>query len=271
MFLRKPCHWIQKIRRDIFAEMGINTNLCVASSCFSVIWNFDRLRSFFKHLPKYSSLPEFQSIAEETSSSYQCRRCGFTASVINATTCPSLGSALTCKEPQQQHEFASSVSRVRRASAPSRVFLKVDLSPWKFTFLAGDHANIDSNRPEAPLEQGELKATTSVIDPLPIVSSQSPYMPVDQTSFNATAVDSHIDDIDDVDINDYAQQREVPESLCDVATATRSVWGKNLRQNKNLTHLSPLFSPQHPLFYLVSQQSSQWSTIPKNTTAPPWG
>ena len=30
----KPCHWIQLIRRDVFAEIGINTNLCVASSCF---------------------------------------------------------------------------------------------------------------------------------------------------------------------------------------------------------------------------------------------
>ena len=184
---------------------------------------FDRLRSFPKHLPKYSSLPEFQLIAKETSPSYLCRRCGFAASVIK----PSLGSAWTCKEAHQ-HEFASSVPRVRRASAPSSVFLKVDLSSWNFAFLTGDHANIDSNRPETPLEQRGLK--TSVIDPLPIVlSQQSPYMPVDQTSFHATAVDLHIDDIN---INDYAQQREVPGRLCDVATATRSVWGKKLLQKK---------------------------------------
>jgi hypothetical protein len=123
------------------------------------------------------------------------------------------------------------VPRARRASAPSTVFLKVDLSPWKLTFSTGDHANIDSNRPDTPLEQRKLKATTLVIDPLPIVSSQSPYMPVDQTSFHVTAVDLHIDDIDDtIDINNYAQQRAVPESLCDVATATRSVWGKRLLQ-----------------------------------------
>jgi hypothetical protein len=189
------------------------------------MWNFDRLRSFFKHLPKYSSLPEFQLIAKETSSSHHCRRCGFTASVINPIS-PSLGNAWTCK---QEHEFASSVPRARRVSAPSRVFLKVDLSPYKITFLTGDHANIDSNRPETPLEQRELRATTLVIDPLPIVSSQSPYMPVDQSTFHVTAVDLHIDDID---INNYAQQRAVPESLCDVATATRSVWGKRLLQKK---------------------------------------
>jgi hypothetical protein len=103
--------------------------------------------------------------------------------------------------------------------------LKVDLSPWKFTFPTGDHANIDANQPDAPLEQGELIATTSIVDPPLFVPSQSPSMPVDQTSFHVTAVDSRIDDIDDIDINDYAQQREVPESLCDVATSMRSVWG----------------------------------------------
>ena len=212
-----------------------STQICAwPPHVFNVIWNFDRLRSFFKYLPKYSSLPEFQLVAKESSSSYHCRRCGFTASVINPI-CPTrnLGDARTCK---QQHEFASSVPRARRASAPSRVFLKVDLSPWKFTFLTGDHTN---NRPEVPLEQRDLKATTSVIDPLPIVSSQSPHMPVDQTSFHVTAVDFHIDDIDDIDINNYAQQREVPGSLCDVATATLSVWGKRLLQKKKkLIHLS---------------------------------
>ena len=187
---------------------------------------FDQLRSFFKHLPKYSSLPEFQLIAKETSSSFHCRRCGLTASVINPI-CPSLGNAWTCSEAQQQqqHEFASSVPRARRASAPSRVFLKVDLSPWNFTFLTGDHENIGSNRLEAPLEQGELNETASVIDPLPIVSSQSPYMPVDLHR-------DHIDNIDDIDINDYSQQREVPESLGDVATATHSVCGKKLLQKR---------------------------------------
>ena len=119
--------------------------------------------------------------------------------------------------------------RARRASAPSRVFLNVDLSPWKFTFLNGEHVNFDSNRAEVL----GLK-----VDLLPIISSQSPYMPVDHTSFHATAVDLHQDHIDDIDTNDCAQQREVRESLCDVARATPSVWGKMLIQNKYLTHLS---------------------------------
>lgn len=81
------------------------------------------------------------------------------------------------------------------------------------------------------MEQRESKATIPMIDPLPIVSSpsQSPYMPVDQITFHATAVDLRIDDIDNIDINDDSQQREVPESLCDVATVTtvtRPVCGK---------------------------------------------
>ena len=255
------------IQRDIFAAIGIKTNLCVATSCFSVIWNFDGLRSFFKHLPKYSSLPEFQLVAKET---YRCRQCGLTGSVINPIC---LGCAWTGKEAQQ-HEFTSSGPRARRVSAPSRVFIKIDLSPWNFTFLTGDHANTDSNRPEAPLKQRELKATASVIiDPLPIVSSLSPYMTVDQTSFDATAVYSHRDHIDDIVtnmVNVYTQQGEVhpvSETLDDVATATRSVWGKKLLQNQSLIHLSPLVSPQ---FYSLSRRLSGWNTIPNDTTTP-WG
>ena len=116
--------------------------------------------------------------------------------------------------------------------------MKVDLSPWEFSFLTGDHANIDPNRPETPIKQGALEAKSSVIDPLLFVSSQSPYMPVDQTSFDDTAVDLHRNDIDYID---YTQQRganPVPKCLGDVATATRSVWGKKLLQDKNLIHLS---------------------------------
>ena len=263
------------IQCDVFAEIGINTNLCVATSCFSVIWIFDGLCSFIKqHLPKYSSLPEFQLVVKETSSYYDCRQCGSTGSVINPIC---LGCAWTCKEAQQ-HEFASSRPRARRASTPSRVFLKIDLSPWNSAILTGDHTNIDSNQPEALLKQRELKATASVIDFLPIVPSQSPHMPIDQASFNATGVDLHRDHIDDIDTNmindynDYAQREvhPVPGNLGDVATATRSVWGKKLLQNKNLIHLSPFVSPQLPLFYSLSQRLSGWNTIPNSATAP-WG
>jgi hypothetical protein len=158
--------------------------------------------------------------AKETSSYYHCRQCGFTDSVINPIC---LGCAWTGKEAQQ-HEFASSGPRARRASAPSRVFLKIDLS----TFLTSDHANIDSNRPEAPLRG--LKGSSSVIDPLPIVSSQSPYMPVDQPSFETTAIGLHRDHIDDICMK--REVHPVPDDLGDVATATRSVWGKKLQQQK---------------------------------------
>jgi hypothetical protein len=177
---------------------------------------------FFKHLLKYSSLPEFQLFANGTSS---CRQCGSTGSVINPIC---LGCAWNGKEFKAQHEFASSGPRARRASAPSTVFLKIDFS----TFLAVDHANIHANRPEAPLTHTELK---SVIDSLPIVPSQSPYMPVDQSSFDATAEGFNRDYIDDIDTNMAKQQREVhpvPDNLGDVATATRTVWSKKLLQNK---------------------------------------
>ena len=179
---------------------------------------------------------------KETSSYYHCRRCD-----------PICLRAWTCKEA---HEFASSAPRARRASAPSRVFIKFDLSPWKFTFLTGDHANIDSNRPETPLKQRELKAASSVIDPLPIVSSQSPYMPVDQT--DATAMDLHRDCIDDIDtdiVNGYAQREahSVPEASGGVATATRSVWDKKLLQNnKSNPYLSFDQSLISPLLFAQS-------------------
>jgi hypothetical protein len=215
VFLRKPCHWIQIIQRE---EIG---SLCVPTSCFLCDLNLDG--SFSKHLPKYSSLPEFQFVVKETSSYHHCRQCG----VINPT-------CLCCKQAPQQHEFASSapLARARRASAPSRVLINLDLSPWKLTFLTGDHANIDFNRPEPPLKQKELSST---IDPLPFVSSKSPYMPVDQTLVDGIAMDLHRDHIDDTDtnINDYGRQRgvhPVPECLGDVATATCSVWGKKLLQ-----------------------------------------
>ena len=200
---------------------------------------------------------------KETSSYHRCRQCGCAGSVVNPKC---LWCAWTCKE-EQQHEFASSGPRARCASAPSNVFMKIDLSPWKFTFLAGDHANIDSNRSDA-----ELKATSSpVIDPLPTVSSQSPCMPVDQT--DATTMDLHRNHIDDIDtdmVNDYTRQRghPVPELLGDVATATRSVWDKKLLQNNNKSN--PSLSPQHPLLYSLSHRLSRWNTIPNNTTAP-WG
>jgi hypothetical protein len=178
-----------------------------------------------------------------------CRQCGFTGSVINPIC---LGCAWTGKEAQQ-HEFASSKPRARRASAPSTVFLKFDFS----TFLSVDHANIDSsNRPQASLKQRELK---SAIDSLPIVSSQSPYMPVDQTSFEASAVGLNRDYIDDIDTNmanDYTQQREVlpvPDGLGAVATATRTVWGKNLLQNRKANpSLSFYQSPTPSLLFAQS-------------------
>jgi len=145
------------------------------------------------------------------------------ASVINPVC---LGCAWFAKEARQ-HEFASSGPRARRATAPSRVFTKYDLSSRKLIFLTGDRADTNSNRPEAPLNQSEFKAPSSVIDFLPILSSQSPHMPVDQTTFDVTAVDLHQDRIDK-NMN-YTRQQEVQpvsETLYDVATATRSVWGK---------------------------------------------
>jgi hypothetical protein len=149
-----------------------------------------------------------------------CRQCGFTNSFMDIN-------AWTCKEGQ--HEFASSVPRARRASAPPNVFIKIDLSPWKFTFLAGDHANIDLNRPEAPLKQTEA---SSIIDSPPILSSSSltPHM----QTLEAIAMDLHqvhIDDIHTNAVNEYRRRNPVtviPESLGDVisevATGTRSVW-----------------------------------------------
>ena len=185
-------------------------------------------------MPKYSSLPEFQLFANGTSS---CRQCGFTG-----PTC--LGCAWAGKVAQlEQHEFASSAPRARRASAPSTVFFKIDFS----TFLTVDHANIDSNRPEAPFKQRELK---SVIDSLPIVSSQSPYMPVDQSSFDASAVGFNRDYIDTNMANDYALH-PVPDNLGDVAKATRTVWGKKLLQNKR-TNPSLLLSVPNTLSFIRS-------------------
>jgi hypothetical protein len=158
-----------------------------------------------QHLPKYSSLPELQLVKETA----LCQ-CGSTKSLV-IPTC--LCCASTSKRPLAQHEFASSVPRARRASAPPSVFIKIDLSPWKFTLLAGEHANIDF---EAPV----FKQTQSTT-PSPIISSLSPYMPVHQT-FDATAVDLHPDhDDDDID-TDAIRQRDpvttIPGSLNHVAT-----------------------------------------------------
>ena len=146
---------------------------------------------------------------------YHCRQCGFT----NPYTDPiCLWCTWTCEEAQ--HEFTSSVPRARRASAPPRVFIKIDLSPWKLTLLARNHANIDLSQPETPSKRTE----SSIIDPASIVSSRSSYMPVYQT-FDATAVDLLRDHIDEIDMNHSYRQRDpvtaIPKSL---AAITHSVW-----------------------------------------------
>ena len=173
------------------------------------------LTAHFQHLPKYSSLPELQLVVKKTT---LCQ-CGSTKSLISPTC---LSCASTCKQTLAQHEFTSSVPRARRASAPPSVFIKIDLSPWKFTLLAGEHANIDFNPHEAPV----FKQTQSKT-PSPIISSLSPYMPVHQT-FDATAVDLHRDHDDDGIDTDAIRQGDpvttIPERLNHVATGTRSVW-----------------------------------------------
>lgn len=108
--------------------------------------NSTRLRrTWNKHLPKYSSLPELRLPL--------CHR--------------------RCTEPK--HDFKSSIPRTRHASAPPRVFIHIDLAP-KFTLLADNH---DLNRRlVVSSKQTETISKLSVIDPLITVPSMPSHMPI---------------------------------------------------------------------------------------------
>ena len=152
--------------------------------------------------------------------------------------------AWTCKEAR--NEFITSMPRARRASAPTRVFVRFVM----------------------PSTQTEMKAESSVIDPPAIV----PQTLIDGTTPDDGCVHSHRDHIFDID---YRRQQglhrvaAIPEGLGHgVATATRSVWDQyfiSIRSNSSLT------SPQHLPFHLprhaLSRQSRS-NTNSKKTTVP---
>jgi hypothetical protein len=178
-----------------------------------------------KHLPKYSSMPELQ-LAMKEKPLYHCCPCGFTNSLINPMC---LWCTWTCKEAK--HGFKSSMPRARRASAPSRVYIQIDLflSSGKFALLAPDRATIVSHRSAAPSQQTETNIKLSVIDPPPFVPSISPYIPpvlVDPTTVLDRCITSHRDHLYDIDtnmVNGNDPVTVISQGFGDTAIATRSV------------------------------------------------